>query len=77
MIMKNKIMLITGTRKGIGNHLAEYYLQEGLTVIGCSRGESTIEHENYFHHQLDVADEKAVISMVRSIRKKFGELMFY
>ena len=72
--MKNKIMLITGTRKGIGNHLAEYYLQEGLTVIGCSRGESTIEHENYFHHQLDVADEKAVISMVRSIRKRFGRI---
>ncbi len=70
--MKNKIMLITGTRKGIGKYLAEYYLDKGLTVIGCSRRESSIDHKNYFHHELDVSDEKAVISMVRSVKKEFG-----
>jgi 3-oxoacyl-[acyl-carrier protein] reductase len=72
--MKNKIILITGTRKGIGRYLSEYYLKKGLTVIGCSRGESTIEHEKYFHYQLDVADEKAVIDMVRSVRKQFKRI---
>ena len=72
--MKNKIMLITGTRKGIGRYLSDYYLKKGLTVIGCSRGKSTIEDEKYFHYQLDVADEKAVINMVRSIRKKFRRI---
>jgi len=72
--MKNKIMLITGTRKGIGKYLAEYYLDKGLTVIGCSRRESSIDHKNYSHHELDVSDEKAVISMVRSVKKEFGRI---
>lgn len=72
--MKNEIMIITGTRKGIGKYLAELYLDKGLTVIGCSRGESTIEHENYRHFELDVSDEKAVIAMVRSVKKEFGKI---
>lgn len=72
--MKNEIMVITGTRKGIGKYLAEYYLNKGLTVAGCSRGESSIEHENYHHYELDVSDEKSVISMVRNIKKKFGRI---
>lgn len=67
-------MIITGTRKGIGKYLAEYYLQKGLTVIGCSRGEGTIENEKYHHYQLDVADEEAVIKMVRDVKKKFGKI---
>ncbi len=72
--MQNKIMLITGTRKGIGKYLAEYYLEKGLTIIGCSRRESSIEHRNYKHYELDVADEKAVINMVRSVKKEFGKI---
>ena len=72
--MENKIMLITGTRKGIGKYLAEYYLDKGLMVVGCSRGESSIDHENYFHHELDISDEKAVIAMVRSVKKEFGRI---
>lgn len=72
--MKNEIMVITGTRKGIGKYLAEYYLDKGLTVIGCSRGGGSIDHDKYFHYELDVADEKAVIKMVREVRKKFGKI---
>lgn len=72
--MENEIMLITGTRKGIGKYLAEYYLDKGLTVIGCSRGESSILHENYRHFELDVSDEKAVTAMVRSVKKEFGRI---
>ena len=67
-------MLITGTREGIGKYLAEYYLDRGWTVIGCSRREGSIEHAHYKHFGLDVADEKAVIHMVRSVRKEFGKI---
>jgi 3-oxoacyl-[acyl-carrier protein] reductase len=68
------VMLITGTRKGIGNELAVYYAGSGHTVIGCSRGESSIAMENYFHYSLDITDEKAVKSMFSDIRKKYGRL---
>lgn len=69
-----RIILITGTRKGIGKELALHYLSLGNIVIGCSRGESTIESKSYKHFQLDVSDEKAVIKMVRSVKKEFGRI---
>jgi 3-oxoacyl-[acyl-carrier protein] reductase len=65
-------MVITGTRKGIGRHLSEYYLERGWTVAGCSRGESDLEHERYEHHCLDVADERAVTNMIRSVARNHG-----
>ena len=70
----NKVFIITGTRKGIGKELAEYYLKKGNIVAGCSRGESSINHENYRHFQLDVSDEKKVIDMVRNVKKEFGRI---
>ncbi len=69
--MPQKI-IITGTRKGLGHRLAVYYLTLGNIVFGCSRQPGTIEHENYHHFELDVADEKAVAKMVRTIRKQVG-----
>lgn len=69
-----KVFLITGTRKGIGHHLALYYLDQGHTVAGCSRGESSIAHPSYRHFSLDVGDESAVATMVRSVKKEFGRL---
>jgi len=69
-----RVIVITGTRKGIGKELCEYYLTNGDIVIGCSRGESSINHENYRHFELDVSDEKAVIRMVRNIKKEFGRI---
>ncbi len=62
-----KTVLITGTRKGIGKSLAEHYLERGWLVAGCSRGEASIEHAHYRHFSLDVADEKAVVAMVRAV----------
>ncbi|OHD20352.1 MAG: oxidoreductase [Spirochaetes bacterium GWC1_27_15] len=70
----SRIILITGTRKGIGKELSEYYLGKGFTVIGCSRQEKSIEHPNYHHYNTDVSDEKGVVAMVSDIRKKFGKI---
>ena len=70
----SRIIVITGTRKGIGKELSEYYLNNNDIVIGCSRGESTINHENYRHFVLDVSDEKAVVNMIRSVKKEFGKI---
>ena len=69
-----QVLLITGTRKGIGKDLSLYYLQQGHIVCGCSRGEGSIAHENYRHFCLDVNEEKKVVAMVRSIAKEFGRI---
>ena len=34
-----RIMIITGSSKGIGKYLAKYYVNKNYYVIGCSRGE--------------------------------------
>ena len=70
----SQIIVITGTSKGIGQALANYYLENGEIVIGCSRNEASINHENYRHFYLEVNDEKAVIKMIRVIKKEFGKI---
>ncbi|WP_297990550.1 SDR family oxidoreductase [uncultured Helicobacter sp.] len=70
----NKVIVITGTRKGIGKDLSEYYLQQGHIVCGCSRGKGSIESHNYRHFELDVSDEKAVVAMIREVKKEFGKI---
>jgi 3-oxoacyl-[acyl-carrier protein] reductase len=65
------VIVITGTRKGIGRYLAEYYLAKGNTVIGCSRESSDLESENYYHFQVDITDEKNVNNFCASVRKDF------
>ena len=74
--MATKIYIITGTSKGLGKALAEHYLALGHRVAGCSRRESSITHRNYLHFELDVADERAVITMLRDVRKNFGHVDF-
>ncbi|MDE5591606.1 MAG: SDR family oxidoreductase [Helicobacter sp.] len=70
----SKIIIITGSRKGIGKDLSEYYLQQGHIVCGCSRGEGSINHIHYRHFELDVSNEKAVVGMVRQVKKEFGKI---
>lgn len=66
------ILAITGTHKGIGKHLAEYYLSLGHTVAGCSRHESSITHELYTHCIADVQSDSQVSDFAGIIRKKLG-----
>jgi 3-oxoacyl-[acyl-carrier protein] reductase len=70
----NMIILITGSRKGIGYQLVQHYLTLGCIVIGCSRSESDVNHDNYYHYILDVSHEEKVSLMFHEIRKKFGRL---
>lgn len=70
----SSVFIVTGTRKGIGRHLAERYLAKGHRVAGCSRKPAGIEHEGYVHFELDVSDEKAVIAMVRDVKRRFGKV---
>lgn len=69
-----RIIVITGTSKGIGKELSEYYLSLGDIVVGCSRSQSSITHKNYRHYELDISDEKAIIQMVRATKKEFSKI---
>ena len=66
------VTVITGTRKGIGKEMALHFLELGHTVVGCSRGEGSIDHPQYEHFCLDVIDEAAVKNMVGAVARKHG-----
>ncbi|GGS28220.1 oxidoreductase [Streptomyces humidus] len=72
--MSDRIILITGSRKGIGRHLAETFARRGWHTYGCSRQPSDLEDEHYTHVCLDVADEPAVKRLFRQIRTRHGRL---
>jgi len=71
---EKKIILITGTRKGLGREIAEYYALAGHTVIGCSRGPGSIDLPGYTHFMADVADEKSARKLFSYIRKEHARL---
>jgi 3-oxoacyl-[acyl-carrier protein] reductase len=66
------VIVVTGSRKGIGRYLAEYYLRKGYTVIGCSRKETDLKAERYHHFLTDISDEKSVNEFGKNIQKKFS-----
>jgi 3-oxoacyl-[acyl-carrier protein] reductase len=72
--MDRFVTLITGTRKGIGKFLAEYYVRCGHQVIGCSRSDIDWSLNDYHHYIADVSDEKMVRSLFTDVRKKYGRL---
>ena len=59
MVIKMKV-LITGTSQGIGEAIAELFLQRGHMVYGIDRQEDTVNHRNYTHFVCDVRDKEAL-----------------
>jgi 3-oxoacyl-[acyl-carrier protein] reductase len=70
-----EVALITGTRKGIGRHLVDHFLARGCVVAGCSREpfEGPLP-DGYHHYRADVADEHAVVDMVRDLQGRYGTI---
>ena len=69
-----RVIVITGTSKGIGLELAKYYLQKGDMVVGCARSQNNIKDKNYRHFVLDVSDERAVVDMIREVKTEFNKI---
>jgi 3-oxoacyl-[acyl-carrier protein] reductase len=62
------VMVITGTRTGLGRGIAEHFVKNGYVVAGCSRGAATLEMEGYQHAHVDVCDERQVRRWIRSVQ---------
>lgn len=57
-----KTALITGASRGIGLVVAQHLLSTGWKVIGMSRTNSPIVHENYLQKITDIKDKNSVKS---------------
>jgi 3-oxoacyl-[acyl-carrier protein] reductase len=73
-VANQKVMVVTGSRKGIGRYLVEYYCDLGFQVIGCSRENSDFVNDKYRHFCLDVADEAEVKKMFHEIARTVGRV---
>lgn len=60
------MIVISGTSRGIGKQLAEYYLSLGDTVVGISRGYSEIYAENFFEFHSCVSDETRIPEIINN-----------
>jgi 3-oxoacyl-[acyl-carrier protein] reductase len=68
------VTLITGTRTGIGKHLAQHYAALGHTVVGCSRTPPDWSCPGFQHLEADVADEQQVRRVMTEINGRFKRL---
>ena len=72
--MGGRIMVISGTRSGIGRGMALYFVSRGWSVAGCSRGPASFASAQYEHTSLDVSDEGKVRSWIRSVKNAHGSI---
>lgn len=71
---KNKIVLITGSSRGIGFEVANYFLKNNAVVIGISKGAATIDNINYHHFSVDLSLPKELIKIFKNISKHFKKI---
>ncbi|MBH0779258.1 SDR family NAD(P)-dependent oxidoreductase [Nocardia bovistercoris] len=68
------LILITGTRTGVGQALAQQLLDRGHQIVGCSRRSATIEHDRYRHYEVDLTRADQVRSLFTAVRREYGYL---
>ena len=88
-LLKDKVVVITGSNRGIGKSITEVFAENGANIIACSRSISPesrkwmINLESKFNIsintvELDLSDEKSVkdsIKQIFSISKKIDVLV--
>lgn len=83
MILENKITLVTGASRGIGQAIALKLGQQGAVVIGTATTESGTHTINQYLEKagikgaglaLNVNDTEQINNTIQIIREKFGEI---
>ena len=70
----DRVVVVTGARKGLGHMLVNHFLAAGAQVIGISRGEASISHPAYAHHRIDVGDDGAVRGLFAELARGRGRV---
>jgi NAD(P)-dependent dehydrogenase (short-subunit alcohol dehydrogenase family) len=70
----NRVILITGSSRGLGASLVSHYLGCGDWIAGCARGAAPVEHDRYVHYAADVTDEVSMREVFADVRRRWGRL---
>jgi 3-oxoacyl-[acyl-carrier protein] reductase len=58
----------------MGRALVEHYAHRGVTVFGCSRGQTDFSHDRYKHLTVDITDKAAVRTLIEEVSNAAGRL---
>ena len=75
--LKDKVILITGTSRGIGRKVAETFLSNESIVIGISRKnnkQKIIKNKNYAHFFCDLNNDKEIYNTISLINKSYAKI---
>jgi len=71
----NKIVLVTGARRGIGKLIANHFLNEGALVIGFNKQREDINGDTkYRPFQVNIAEPNSVSDAFNKIRNLYGRV---
>lgn len=76
---KNKLVLVTGSSKGLGYNIAKTFLKLGATVISNSRAQNfknfqKLKQEKSFYYPADLSDFSQAKGLLDKISDKHGEI---
>lgn len=72
--LDNKVAVVTGGAKGLGQAISELFAHEGATVIAADMGELTYQCKNVHGYHLNVTDVNGVQAFFNDIVEKFGKI---
>lgn len=72
--LDNKVAVVTGGAKGLGQAISELFAKEGATVIAADMGELTYQCKNVHGYHLNVTDVTGVQAFFNEIVEKFGKI---
>lgn len=70
----SRIIVITGASRGLGLAMVKHFLSLGDTVYGLSRSPSELNHDQYHHSEVDIADANQVKQFFLQLRRQVSHL---
>ncbi|NLB20496.1 MAG: SDR family NAD(P)-dependent oxidoreductase, partial [Clostridium sp.] len=74
MRLQDKVCVITGGARGLGQAMAELFANEGAKVIAADMGDMAYVHKNVEGYKLNVTDAEACKAFTEEIIEKYGKI---
>ncbi len=74
MRLENKVAIITGGARGLGQAMAIAFANEGAKVIAADMGEMSYSHPNVEGNTLNVTDSAACEAFFKEVVEKYGTI---
>jgi 3-oxoacyl-[acyl-carrier protein] reductase len=71
---KDKIVVVTGSNRGVGRMITEHFLKNGAIVIGLSKNQSDLVNDSYYHYCVDLGVPNEIADIFRLIAKNHKNL---